>query len=135
MTSCARMIPIVVASWNMMLKAPRRCAGDISFKKRGTAWLANPTPTPSETRPSTSVTSAAEPKVEVVEVALLFSSPAQEVMAAPTRKAMPATSIEALRPHLGSERSGGGKKKKKKKKKEEGGRNEVGTERERGETG
>jgi len=56
-------------------------------------------------------------------------------MAAPTRKAMPATSIEALRPHLGSERSGGGKKKKKKKKKEEGGRNEVGTERERGETG
>jgi hypothetical protein len=97
--------------------------------------LANPTPTPSETRPSTSVTSAAEPKVEVVEVALLFSSPAQEVMAAPTRKAMPATSIEALRPHLGSERSGGGKKKKKKKKKEEGGRNEVGTERERGETG
>lgn len=97
------MMPIVVASWNMILNAPRRCAGDISFRKSGTAWFAKPTPTPSETRPSTSVTSAAEPKGEEFEISLplwLFKRPAQEVMAAPTRKARPATSIDALRPHL-----------------------------------
>lgn len=99
------MIPTVVASWNMMLTAPRSLAGDISFRKSGTAWFANPTPTPSETRPSTSVTSAADPSCEVDEEPAfllwwLLRSPAQEVMVAPTRKARPATSIEALRPHL-----------------------------------
>ena len=94
-------MPIVVASWNMILNAPRRCAGDISLRKSGTAWLAKPTPTPSETRPSTSVTSAADPKGEEGDaIPRLLRRPAQEVMAAPTRKARPATSIEALRPHL-----------------------------------
>ena len=95
------MIPIVVASWNMMLKPPRRCVGDISFRKSGTAWLAKPTPTPSDTRPRTSVATAAEPSEEEEEIPLFWlRRPAQEVMAAPTRKARPATSIEALRPHL-----------------------------------
>ena len=91
------MIPIVVASWNMMLKPPRRCVGDISFRKSGTAWLAKPTPTPSDTRPRTSVATAAEPSEEEEEIPLFWlRRPAQEVMAAPTRKARPATSIEAL---------------------------------------
>jgi len=75
-------IPSVIMSWNPLLSMPRIRPGAISDRYTGTLWLANPTPTPSSTRPR-------------ISIATFTAAP---LSAHPTRKVTPPANMDHLRP-------------------------------------